>query len=285
MATLTLAVIGASTGTALAVQEYAPLDITVSGQVITRADIVSLVKGVLGARPQQIKKDPGAMPSAAPLVYYAGHGTIWLSKTVDQDLGAWARVSPETQPAEDAFVAAAALAAMDAGTAGKPWQDIWRRTAADSDSRIELGKEVAEAFKTASDQSAAFAESISGWMQTTIAVGTLRRDAYTMLKSRGLVAFNPMYEASRSMGDSACLPPTDPNGALWPYQNEPVPPRTGLCATLNGEAKPTPNPHAFVRVGAAFGMGCEESIVTTISFDTSDRVTKVSSEKAPPSCI
>jgi hypothetical protein len=268
-----------------AAESRALISVAVNGQPISRDDIRALVKGAFAARPQQVPKEPAAMPSDAPLVFYAGHGTIWVSKTVDADLGAFAREMPAQQPAEDAFVAAVALAAMDAGTAGKPWQDIYRQVSSDEASRLAFGKSIAEALKTASDQSAAFAADQSAWIQSQIAPGTTRDRAYAMLKSRGLVAYNPAFEQSRAIGDSACLPPLDPNSGNWPYQNEPVPKNTGACALMNGETKPMPNPDAMVKLGGAFGLGCEEATLTTINFGADDRVSKVTIDKLSPSCI
>ena len=251
---------------------------------MTRSDIQDLVKGVLMAHPQQISKDPEAMPAAAPLVYYAGHGVIWESKALNQDFGGWATVSAEAQPGEDAFVAAAALAAMDADTAGKVWRGIYVRSPSDSASRISLGNEIAQALKLASDQSATFAESATQWMHSRITAGTPRVDAYVMLKSRGLVAYNPAFEAPKSASNNVCLP-ADPNGGTWPHPNEPIPPKTGLCAMFSDNTKATQAPDALVQVAGAFGLGCEETILTTISFDASDRVTNVTSEKAMAECI
>jgi hypothetical protein len=225
------------------------------------------------------------MPSDAPLIYYAGDRTIWQSKKVRQDLGGWGRVAPTEQPAEDSYDAAIALLAMDVGTAGEPWESLYRNTPKDRTSRLALGKAVAEALKSASDQSAAYASSQVVWMRSHIVVGIARTDAYTMLKSRGLTGFNPIFEIRKAVGTNACLPSLDSTSDTWPYPNEPVPSSTGLCAFLGGGASPGPNPDAWIEIFGAFGLGCDESIRTTLSFDASDRVRKVVVDKAWYSCI
>jgi hypothetical protein len=224
------------------------------------------------------------MPSDAPLIYYAGNNTIWQSKEIHQDLGAWGRVRPTEQAAEDAYVAAGALAAMDAGTAGEPWEGLYKSTPADRASRLALGRAIAEALKEASDQSAIFASEQTAWMQLHMVAGTTRSDVYTLLRSRALTAYNAEFEDRRATGN-ACLPPLDPNSGTWPYQNEPIPKSTGLCAFLGGNPKPDPNPDAMVNVLGRFGLGCDESVLTTISFGSDDRVTKVTVSKPWFSCL
>lgn len=265
--------------------DVAPIHVTVNGVSIKITDFGPLAKAAIEARPHLILKDPGAMPSDAPLIYYAGDRTIWQSRKVKQDLGGWGRVAPAEQPAEDAFNAALALLAMDVGTAGEPWATIYRETPVDRTSRLALGTAVAKALKSASDQSARYASDQVAWMRAHIVVGTTRKAAYDMLRSRGLTGFNPIFEKRRAVGPDACLPSLDPASDRWPYPNEPVPSSTGLCAVLGGGASPGPNPDALIEILGAFGPGCDESIRTTLIFDASDRVRKVVVDKPWVSCV
>lgn len=139
--------LGALSGTAYGSENVVPMNVSVGGQRITRNDFATLTKGMLTAHIHQLVKDPSSMPKDAPLVYFAGNHAIWVSKAVHQDLGGFARVSAKDQPAEDAFVAAVALAAMDAGAAGSPWNGIYHRTPANRAARLALGKEVTRAMK------------------------------------------------------------------------------------------------------------------------------------------
>ncbi len=189
----------------LAIGEPTPFRVYVGGQSISRDDIVALINGMFAAHIRQVKKNPAEMPSDAPLIYYAGNGVIWESRRVNQDLGSWSRVNPAWQPAADAFVAAVALAAMDAGKAGEPWRGLWRATPPNPASRLALGKAIAEAIKTASDQSAAFMDKETKWIRGHIVVGTSRSDLYAMLRSQGLVAFNPAV-APMQLIASKCVP-------------------------------------------------------------------------------
>jgi hypothetical protein len=259
---------------AQAYANVAPINVTVSGQKIVYDDFRALVKGVLTAHISQKAKNPAEMPPDAPLVYYAGDHIVWVSKTIDQDLGTFARVSPSAQPAEDAFLAATALAAMDAGTAGEPWKGLYSRAPATHRARLALGKAIVDAWKTASDQSAAFATAQTAWMQSHISVGAARSEVYAMLKSRGLIPYNPAFQSLEP--SQGCLPPfRDAASGTWPQQNEPVPPSKGVCANLNARSSPVANPEALVYIVGAFGLGCDVAAETTITFGADDRVSRV----------
>lgn len=273
-----------SLGSLAYADDVARINVIINGIHIEILDFARLTKGALDARIHFIDKDLDMMPSDAPLVYYAGNNTIWQSKQVHQDLGAWGRVQPSEQAAEDAYVAALALAAMDVGTAGEPWEGLYKSTPADRASRLALGKAVADALTEASDESATFASDQTAWVQLHVVAGTARSDAYALLKSHGLTAYNPEFAERRAIGN-ACLPPLDPNSGTWPHQNEPIPKSTGLCAFLGGNPKPDPNPDAMVNVLGRFGLGCDESVLTTISFGSDDRVSNVTASKPSFSCL
>ena len=269
---------------AQAYANVAPINVTVSGQKIVYDDFRPLVKGILTAHISQIAKSRAEMPPDAPLAYYAGDHVVWVSKSVNQDLGTFARVSSAAQPAADAFVAAAALAAMDVGTAGEPWEGFYSRTPATRAARLALGKAVADAWKSASDQSAAFAAAQTDWMQSHISVGITRGDVYAMLKSRGLTPYNPAFETLEP--SQGCFPSfRDAGSGTWPHQNEPTPPPIGVCANLTAHSSPVPNPDAFVYIVGAFGLGCDVATETAITFGADDRVSKVAVDTHRGGCI
>jgi hypothetical protein len=278
-----IGIISLLNGTVLAYANVAPINVTVSGKKIGYDDFRGLSKGVLTAGIRQVIKRPAEMPPGAPLAFYAGDHVVWVSKTVDQDLGTFAIVSPAAQPAEDAFLAATALAAMDAGTAGEPWETIYRRTPANQSARLALGKAVDDAWKTASDQSAVFATAQTAWIQSHVSVGMTRQDLYAMLKSHGLIPYNPRFATlDPSQG---CLPAfRDPSSGTWPYQNQPIPAAVGICAKITRH-EPAPNPDALIYIVGAFGLGCETAMETTISFDANDRASKIALNDHPGGCI
>ena len=261
-----------------------PIDVTVSGQKVTYDDFRNLVRGVLTAHINQVTKDPAEMPPEAPLVYYAGNRTLWVSKNLNQNLGTFANVPPADQPGEDAFLAAAGLAAMDAGTAGQPWESLYRRAGTAAAARIALGTEVVDAWKSASDQSAKYAAAQSAWMQSRIRIGMSRGDVYSALRSQGLVAYNPAY-SQLSPSEGCVAPFRDAGNGTWPQPNEPVPPPEGSCADLFSPATPAPNPSAFVYIVGAFGLGCDQASETTIAFGSDDRVSRVDVNTHRGGCI
>jgi hypothetical protein len=269
---------------AQAYANVAPINVTVRGQKIVYDDFRALIKGVLTAHISQIAKNPAEMPPDAPLVYYAGDHIVWVSKTVHQDLGTFARVSPSAQPAEDAFLAATALAAMDTGTTGEPWRGLYSRTRATHRARLALGKAIVDAWKAASDQSAAFATAQIAWMQSYISVGTARSEVYARLKSRGLIPYNPAFQSLEP--SQGCLPPfRDAASGTWPRQNESIPPSKGVCGNPNANSSPVPNPAALVYIVGAFGLGCDVATETTITFGADDRVSKVAVNTRLGGCI
>ena len=48
---------------------------------------------------------------------------------------------------------------------------------------------------------------------------------------------------------------------------------------------PSPHPDAVVKIYGAFGLGCSQSVATTLTFDNNDRVSKVTVVKEEPSCL
>lgn len=269
---------------AQAYANVAPIDVAVNGQKIAYDDFRDLVKGVLAAHINQVTKNPAEMPPAAPLVYYAGNRTVWVSKSVDQDLGTFANVSPAAQPGEDAFLAATALAAMDVGTAGQTWEALYNRAAPTTAARIALGKAVVSAWKSASDQSAEFEAAQNSWMLSSITVGMPRTDVYSALKSHGLIPYNTAYESLKP--SEGCLPPfRDANSGTWPKPNEAIPPSEGICAKLSAGRSPEPNPKAYVYIVGAFGLGCDQASETAITFGSDDRVSKVDVDNHRGGCV
>jgi hypothetical protein len=262
-----------------AYSNIAPIDVSVNGQKITFDDFRGLTNGILTAHISQVAKGVTEMPSFAPLVYYAGNHVVWISKSLHQDLGTFANVSPADQPGEDAVIAATSLAAMDVGTAGEPWDGLYARTPSTPAARIALGKSVVEAWKAASGQSEAYAIVQTEWLQTHIAVGMTRHDVYVMLESRGLIPYNPAYEGR--VASEACL--HDNVTGTWPQPNVPIPTPAAPCSKF--VQPPIANPEAFLYIEGAFGIGCDTATEATISFSRDDRVSKVEINKNGGGCI
>lgn len=194
-------------------------------------------------------------------------------------------MSPQAQPGEDAFIAAVALAAMDAGTVDAPWSTLYHETPPDQVARLALGRAIADALKAASNQSAAFAADKLAAIRQRVVRGMMRQRAYAVLRAEQLVAFNGDLIALQATGTTDCGPGPDPNSGTWPYPNEPIPPSSGLCAFIRQGVRPMAHPDAVVSVAGAFGLGCDETFDATISFDANDRVSKVTVGSPNDSCV
>lgn len=292
--------IGLAAGAASAQQDtepVAPVNVEVNGQEIGSGDLDAFISGYYqpkaGSPPMKtIVKDPSAMPSDAPYASYQGRGAgpppvevIWVSSAI----GAMHRPE-EKRAAEDQYMAAAVLALMDAGNAGPALQAIYAKTPADRPSRLALGLSFARAFQAASDQSAAFAASQAEWIRKNIPPGMTRAAAYTLLKSKGLTAYNWAFVKGKpippSHGSSGGCDATDWASAAWPYKGEPLPKEQGGCADLTANRPPSiPNPDAELELSGAFDVACGWTTDVTIAFDDADRVKTVRVDRPHPVCL
>lgn len=155
---------------------------------------------------EYVRKGPDQMPPDEPYASYRGRDgsppkeIIWV---LAAEPGSPA---PEPTPvkgtdqleymkgnAAEALVAATAVALMDAGRAGTALQAVYAKTPADRVARMSVGVAVYRAFVAASDQRAAAAASQASWIETHIAIGTTRQQAYALLRSQAVVAFNMAY--------------------------------------------------------------------------------------------
>jgi hypothetical protein len=197
----------------------------------------------------------------------------------------------------DEYVAAAALAVMDAGNAGTTLQTIYAKTSSDRASRLALGKAFEEAVQSASNQAAAFTAREADWIRTHIVPGTTRVAAYEMLKSKGLTAYNwafvkgkPMRAPETSAPDhptigGACST-IDASSGAWPYKGELLPKQEGVCAHLaDNRPKSLSNPEAQLELGGAFNLYCGWSTYIEIRFNDDDRVKEVQIDKPRSTCL
>jgi len=171
------------------------------------------------------------------------------------------------------------------------------KSPSDRASRLELGKSVARALQTVSDQSAAFAAGEAEWIRSNLVPGVARVTAYEMMKSQGLTAYNWSF----IKGKSIPAPPrssenvfigggcdtSDISSGEWPYQWEPLPTQPGVCAQIFAGHPPesTRNPEAQSEIAGAFNLNCAWSIDVIIRFDDSDRVKSVQVDKPRSICV
>lgn len=296
--------------TAVAQDQPKPvLQVRLQGEPIGWDDIWDFLKGVHKPSPQSpgseiVWKTPSAMPADARDVSYQGRDPgpppvelIWISTDVRDLSTADPQYDEKTKISNEQYVAATALAVMDAGDAGPTLQAIYARTPSDRASRLELGKSVARALQTASDQSAAFAAGEAEWIRSNIVAGVPRVTAYEMLKSKGLTAYNwafirgkpipPPPRTSENAVIGGGCDTSDISSGAWPYQGERLPSRQGICAQIFASHPPesTRNPEAQLELAGAFNLNCSWSVDVIIRFDDSDRVKSVQVNKPRSICI
>jgi hypothetical protein len=112
-----------------------------------------------------VDRAPHDMPPGFRFFYYAGRDPkserelIWQSPEAMKNCGDSSSCSPN-----DEFVAAYALAALDADYVdGEPWRELYR-SASDMSSRLALGKTIARAIDTASDEAKEHGAADSAWI-------------------------------------------------------------------------------------------------------------------------
>jgi hypothetical protein len=300
LATVLCAGIGVATATASAQQDtepVAPISVQVDGQQIGSRDIEAFISGYYqpkagSPRMKTIVKDPSAMPPDAPYASYQGREpgpppveVVWVSSAI----GSMHHLEEE-RAADEQYMAAAGLAVMDAGNAGSALQAVFAKTPSDRASRLALGLSFARAFQSASDQSAAFAASQAEWIRTNISLGTTRAAAYTLLKSKGLTAYNWAFVKGRpippSHGSTGGCDATDWASAAWPYKGEPLPKEQGGCADLTANRpRSIPNPDADLELSGAFNVACGWTTDVVIAFGDDDRVKAVRVDAPHSECL
>lgn len=244
------------------------------------------------------------MPADARYVSYQGRDPgpppveiFWISTDIRSLSLPGPQYDEKTNVSNDQYVAATALAVMDAGDAGPTLQAVYARTPSDRASRIELGESVARALQAASDQSAAFAWEEAEWIRSNLAPGVTRTTAYEMLMSKGLTAYNwsfikgrPIPPPPRTSGNTIIgggCDTSDLSSGAWPYQGEPLPSQQGVCAEIfaNHPPESTRNPEARLELAGAFSLNCAWPIYVIIRFDDSDRVKAVQIDKPRSICL
>lgn len=168
------------------------------------------------------------------------------------------------------------------------WKAIYDETP--EPSRAQLALEVAGAFRVASEQQAKYASDEAQWIVAKVARGMTRSQAYAVLRSRGLVAYNGYFDAGKSVeikgapGHFYC-DTSDHNGGAWPYANEPLPKSEGMCAEMRRGLRAPAHPEASVTLSGAFSIACGSDIYVTLTFDANDRISSVKSVGPTQTCV
>ncbi len=269
----------------LTTQPDRSIHVTVDGVRISDRDIAVLVHGLYDAGSKQVdtvKKQPAEMPAQSPYIYYAGRnaatgrGTVWVS-------------TAGRNPVNE-YTAAYALAAIDLGYVGEPWKSLYRAAVKDDASRLAFGEQISKALVDASYQQEAITAADVTWIRQHIAVGMPRRDVYAALRAYGLVAYNYAYAPGTptSQGKITGCDTSDTSdqlAAAWPYAGEPVPKRTGGCATAFGPGTPEAFPSAYITLEGGFDIACGSSIDVTMNFGAGDQLEKLDIAKPQVSCV
>lgn len=166
----------------------------VKGQRISQPDLMQVVRMIFSGfqnEPTTLTKLASAMPSYAPLVWYAGKDTT--GKPVD-----W--VNPAaTGPAASASqtrefllesLAAQILTALEAGQGGPTWQRMYLATPSDPASREDLGRAIALSQESWSNQTVAHTDLDRKWIFANVVAGMPRAQVYTALHRRGYIPTN-----------------------------------------------------------------------------------------------
>jgi len=133
------------------------------------------------------------------------------------------------------------------------------------------------------------------WIGSNIVPGMKRVDVYGLLRSKGLVAYNDMYEKGVPV-PAADPDPKNPlvgtgcdmrdhSSTMWPFKNEPIPKLEGGCADESLPKNRVINPAANVELGGASNFICGWTTLVKINFSNEDRVTKIQIDKPQVTCL
>lgn len=262
-----------------------PVQVELNGVHLTRSDFAALLVGILktaGAkRVRVVQKAASDMPASSPCMVYAGRDAsndieiVWTSATYDQC---------DAKTGNDEYVAAYALAALDAGFVDDPWKAIYRGTDGTVAAKRALGTEIARSFVDASERQKGAAQEQITWLRRSIRVGESRRQIYDALRSQGLVAYNYAYQ--RGVSDTrlkSCIFKSD--AAEWPYAGEPLPKMTGQCERSGFLQKAPAFPSAEVTIPDGFNIACEGDIHITFVFGSGDLLKSMDVSKPDWECL
>lgn len=267
------------------------IHVTVDGVQIRQKDLSTLWTGLYVAATKHVDtvtKKPADMPAKSPYFYYAGRnamtgrGIVWQSTATPPDTDA--------QRMTDEYTAAYALAAIDLGYVSEPWKSLYHTSVTDDASRLAFGEKISRALDDASDQQKNATDADIAWIRSNVAVGMSRKAIYAALRAYGLVAYNYDYAPGTPIGSgrlTGCSTDDAHNRmmAAWPYPGEPVPKRTGECATMMGPGKRKPFPSAEMNLDSAFSIACGSSITVKMTFGPGDLLKKLDISKPEWGCV
>lgn len=276
----------------------APRNVRQIAMTILTADLARLLRAILSSenltidssRSVTLQKPAAAMPAGAPYYYYAGRAQdgrliFWTSPGLDE--------SGVTPASDDMLLTALGPAIADSGGAGP----VWKQRYDAAPDKVLFGEAIALAFRLMVDGIESKANSDELWIEQTIRIGMTRRATYSLLRRRGLVAYNSDYNP----GVPTTPPPPTPGGGPqigggcdyqpswtrgeWPYFREPLPKRTGECARIPGQATYVPNPPAFITIGVGMSLSCGVSRAVDLYYDMDDRLKSLRLEDPSVTCL
>jgi hypothetical protein len=174
-----------SVGPAVA-QTPPPWTVTVAGQPVTIDDVgQALAMEMAMSGLQSTPKAPSAMPSFAPLVWYAGRDStgrpiVWRRS------GPIAADGTERQESIREFAVAAILVQLDGGKGGPTLQRLFRGLPDDAGARVRFAREIEAAVQSASAWTEASYVANRRWVFANVHAEMTRRDVYLLLARRGL---------------------------------------------------------------------------------------------------
>lgn len=262
-----------------------PAPVASTAPALSDRDLVSLITSIFRIdqlRPrvglERLVKPANEMPPNDPMVHYAGRGPkgeayLWIYANARTHL------DPASLKAyEEAYTAALLAVAMERGAAGPDWQ---RRYEAATD-KVAFTHGFAHAWTVLGERKSAKARSDIAWVHANIEPGMTRATVYALLKRRGLVATNGVYNPGRRTGPGSCEYESTASAAEWPRAGQPLPHTP--CAPP-GATGVLAHPAVFIDYTVGMNIACGTSVTQTFTFGAGDKLVSVTDSKESTTCL
>lgn len=280
-----LGVLGATPSpTSSAIPTTAPLSLSM-------ADFVGFLNAAFTflehTKPVEVAKPFSEMPQGLPSEYYAGKdpsGRPILWETDPKSPVPKAEMKNITQDLwMNSMGIAGFMAAADAGAAGP----YWKRVYDSAPDKAELARTLIRKVQTLSDAGVSHSRAQLAWLHSTLRAGMSRSVVYSLLKSRGLVAYNQNYNPGKATFGQfpGCNYEATHAAGNWPRFKQPLPHQVGVCADISRSRRFTISPPATIEFGMGFNFACGNRLYTTLWFDAKDKLKKVEDSKVEQTCL
>lgn len=260
--------------------------IDAQARAISREEVSQLTEGIFRAvTSRQLSNDivpPEQMPANDQYLHYAGKGPdgkyhVWLNAHPSSVSSALNAFSAGMQLSVPSYLI---MFAADSGNAGPVWKARYD-TASD---KQEFARVAQRAMELIHDQDVATGAAQLTFLRA-LKVGTARKDVYSALKQRRMIAYNDIYNPGKPMVNlNGCDYRSTRSQSYWPVFNQPLPPDgcpgPASMRRMVGHDVAPKSPSAYVDVTTDYNSGCGTTVLVKLDFGDDDKLAKI--DEFPP---